>query len=80
MYRTSITNVAYDAARGAFQGLVVFEEGSDLLRVPVELKCPMTVDPKLVLRAFAQEARRRRREGRLHLSSHRIAAALPLAA
>ncbi len=68
-YRTELGQVIYNPETRAYEALVSFHEGADIIRVPCSLAFPMDAERHVVASALIRQAREKRRQTRVPLMS-----------
>ncbi len=69
MYSTKISPVVFNPANRAFEALVTFHEGADVIRIPCSVRYPIEAEPAQVIPALLRQAKEKRNFTRVPLVS-----------
>lgn len=69
MYKTRISPVVFNPSTRAFEALVTFHEGADIIRIPCSVRFPIKADPSQVIPALLRQAKEKRNFTRVPLIS-----------
>lgn len=69
MYTTQIGPVVFNPSNRAFEAVVTFHEGTDIIRIPCSVRFPIEAEPAQVVPALLRQAKEKRNFSRVALVS-----------